>query len=638
LAATSEGLYISTDAGNTWTKRMSGNFTAVAADPSDPASFLAAETTGLDHTNCGATIWRGRFLTAGAALTKTLQIISSPGPFAANVALASSPSQSFALASGCSGHFLASLVDEQNGHSGMYGWHAFAKGAFTAAPVNGLFGAGGVFGTVGQGEFDNVITVVPGSSCDVIVGGVGLYRVTTRATPTGDCTGEIVRATELSQTMHEDMHALAFSNGTLLVGNDGGLWSTPSLTAPLWTTPHEHLRPDQSISTFYAGEALDSTHLIGGLQDEGTVSTLASGSTSGWSQVGVGSAATSGRSASAGGDGGYSYAWGGVPKYYEQVVGVQTEVGSGNFQSRGACGLNPNSFPRKCSGDNAQFPDPPLLLDTLEGNQNKLLEVTDKAYLTEQGGGNWPNISPGGGMPPLILAPVQIEELGFTCGSDCPDYVGAAVADWKANHGPDFLTASAFGAVRWTTAPGFLGSRFWTDIGADLPQPSPATKIPGLPWISGVAINPCIWSKLNSCGQNHEAWVSIQENGLGQVYHTNDYTYASGPVWGKVFQSGAPVTSLAVASTPNGDNNHVDVYIGLANGGVDTCGECYGASPHPRWLPVGSGLPRAWVSDVSCSTDGKNLVAWTYGRGAWQEPLPTFTTGCVSLQQSDSFG
>jgi hypothetical protein len=73
----------------------------------------------------------------------------------------------------------------------------------------------------------------------------------------------------------------------------------------------------------------------------------------------------------------------------------------------------------------------------------------------------------------------------------------------------------------------------WQDIGTGLPQPKPSLKIPYLPGISGVAIDPCIWSSSNGCGSNHEAWVAIEGNGFGAVYHTNDYTQS--PVsWGSL--------------------------------------------------------------------------------------------------------
>ena len=356
LAATSSGLFISTDAGLTWSRRVAGNFTAVAPDPSAPGNFLAADTAGGEPTPCSAQIFQGPFFAAGPPLISYQFTGLSPGPFAADVALTSSTSQTFALAADCSGKYLASLAYVPAGGSGTYHWQAFATSAFVGnGSANGLFGD--PHAAVDQGTFDNVITAVPGASCDVIVGGVGLDRITTAVGP-GGCNGKPT-VTTLNQTMHEDMHALAISGGTLYVGNDGGLWSTPSLSAPLWTTWHGALSSDQSISTFYEGEALDSSHLIGGLQDDGTVSTLASGSTNRWSE------------ASSGGDGGYSYAWAGGPKYFQQTLDTwdYTNRSAGPI---GACyTINIGVFPYQCSnGDNTQIPDPPLLVDTL-GERSK---------------------------------------------------------------------------------------------------------------------------------------------------------------------------------------------------------------------------------------------------------------------------
>jgi hypothetical protein len=617
LAATSAGLYMSTDGGSTWSQRLPGNFTGVAPDPSRSGSFLAAETSGADHSTCSARVWQADFFAAGPPFS-SYQLPPAPaGPFNANVSLSASATQAFALISGCSGFYAQSLSFTAAGRSGSFHWQAFATSAFTGhGAASNLFGGQGA--VVGQGEFDNVIAAVPGASCDVVMGGVGLYRVTSSLGP-GGCSGKPT-VTPLSQKMHEDMHALIFRNGALFVGNDGGLWSTPSLTTPAWTSWHGALAPNQSISTFYAGEATDASHLIGGVQDDGTPSTFASGSTRNWSQAGTG-------------DGGYSYAWAGAPKYFEQDLGVY----SGTNQI-GECQISLQTFPYQCGGENSQFPDPPLLMDTLESSPQKLLFATSDVFLSTSGGGangsGWTNSS-GHASPPLTASPGYISSLGFTCGTDCPDYIAEATVDWKAFGGPKIFTASAFGAVRVATST-FIGQN-WQDIGTGLPQPSPATKIPGLPWVSGLAINPCIWSASNNCGGNHEAWVALQENGRGAVFHTNDYTQ-SPPSWSAVGTFNTPVTSLAVVSTPNGDNNHVDLYIGTANEGVLTCGGCYGDNPHSNWSPAGSGLPNAWVSEISCSTDGKDLIAWTYGRGAWELAPPSSPTGCVSKEQSDTFG
>lgn len=617
LAATSQGLYASTDAGVTWSRLHSGDFTAVVPDPSTAGSFLAGQGTGTDRAPCSATIWQGNFLSRWPS-SPSYQQTAGSGLFSAQVALAASSSQAFALVSDCSGGFAASQAFVPSGPSGAYHWQAFATPAF----VNGNSPA--------HGE-NSVIATVPGAACDVIVGGgsSGVARVTTSPNAHGGCgpclpkfpCADSLGTAGPGGVIHEDQRALAFRNATLFVGNDGGLWSTASLISPSWTSWHQFLTARQSISTFYTGEAIDATHLIGGVQDEGTLSTVSSGDTANWSQVG-------------GGDGGFSYATSGATRYFEQDMAL-FEPGNDNFV--GPCTPAVGQFPYTCSGQAMQIPDPPLLMDTLEGSPNKVLYATNRVDLSTvspgPNQGSWTNSS-ATASPPLTADAGYISRLGFKCGTGCPDSIAAAAVDWKAFGGPKIFTASAFGAVRMATSTP-IGQN-WEDIGTGLPQPAPSLKIPNLPWISGVAIDPCVWSSSNNCGNNHEAWVSIEGNGLGAVYHTDDYTQS--PVsWSSVGTFNTPITSLAVVSTPNGDNNHVDLYVGTANERVLTCGGCYGDKPSSDWSQVGTGLPNAWVSDVSCSTDGRNLVAWTYGRGVWEQALSTNATGCVSKQQSDSF-
>jgi hypothetical protein len=85
--------------------------------------------------------------------------------------------------------------------------------------------------------------------------------------------------------------------------------------------------------------------------------------------------------------------------------------------------------------ENAQFPDPVLLMDTLENSPQKLLEARSDVFLSTSGGGpggsGWTNSSDRAN-PPLTASPGYISGLGFTCGADCPDYIAENAVDWKA--------------------------------------------------------------------------------------------------------------------------------------------------------------------------------------------------------------
>jgi photosystem II stability/assembly factor-like uncharacterized protein len=106
-------------------------------------------------------------------------------------------------------------------------------------------------------DYTHVLTVDPLDADVLYAGGVTLWR---RQTSTWSIVGAAL--------IHADQHAYAWSGRRLLVGNDGGVFSTTDDGAT-WSSHNAGL----VIAQFYDGavDPLDSTVVLGGTQDNGTI-------------------------------------------------------------------------------------------------------------------------------------------------------------------------------------------------------------------------------------------------------------------------------------------------------------------------------------------------------------------------------
>ena len=73
--------------------------------------------------------------------------------------------------------------------------------------------------------------------------------------------------TDVTSDMHQDFHAIAWAGNRLIVGNDGGVWSSTN-GATSWTNHNSNL----AITQFYEGAAhpVNPNFAMGGSQDNGT--------------------------------------------------------------------------------------------------------------------------------------------------------------------------------------------------------------------------------------------------------------------------------------------------------------------------------------------------------------------------------
>ncbi|PYM18317.1 MAG: hypothetical protein DMD81_06170, partial [Candidatus Rokuibacteriota bacterium] len=321
------GLLKSTDGGSTWTLLASGTFTrntfaAIRVDPNNADSLIAAVAYGFaSHTNFPSTPPRGVFRSTdgGATWSKTLagdattvvvdptnfsnQYVGLGHPFGSssngvyrstNAGLTWTPVTgpwvtmpqgvgrvSVAMAPSNSNTLYIAIQDafDNNGHDGALLGLFRTDNAWAPTPTfaqvpnpppTGALGFCGWVLSYNQ-EQDScassmVISTDPAQPDILYAGGIELWKCTNcAASPTW---------TEISKNADDPIHgikvdqkALAWVGNRLIVGNDGGVWST-SDGGSTWADHNTNL----IVTQFYAGSLhpIDPLFALGGSQDHGT--------------------------------------------------------------------------------------------------------------------------------------------------------------------------------------------------------------------------------------------------------------------------------------------------------------------------------------------------------------------------------
>jgi ligand-binding sensor domain-containing protein len=236
LAATTGGLYVSTDGGVTWTRRRAATTWSLSMAPAGgpSAQILAACTDGLYRSTNGGTSWTAVSLPGAPASFNRLAVSIAP----------SSPGVAYVWGASGGSAYLWRRAQKT--------WHA------VPAPP-------GV--NVNQAWYDWFVAAAPDRANQVYCGAIDSYR--------GDVSGTTWTWTNLSSkssgdSIHPDQHAIAFEPGNpdmVYIGCDGGLYRSPNRGVN-WT----HCNNGLVISEFeyLAHDYGSSRWLIGGTQDNGT--------------------------------------------------------------------------------------------------------------------------------------------------------------------------------------------------------------------------------------------------------------------------------------------------------------------------------------------------------------------------------
>lgn len=238
LAGTTNGLYVSTDAGITWERKRTAETwsLSIASGGSPSAEIIAGCRDGLWNTNNGGNTWSSISLPGAPRSFNRLEADIAPS------------NSSVAYAWGASPGGAAYLWRRDGGT-----WRAI-----TTPP--------GV--ETGQAWYDWFVAAAPDSDTQVYCGAIEAYR--------GDLSGSRWTWIKISNhgpsgdAIHPDQHAIAFETGnpnTIYVANDGGLFRSNDrginwqhCNNGLVITEFEYLAQDPNSAEW----------LIGGTQDNGT--------------------------------------------------------------------------------------------------------------------------------------------------------------------------------------------------------------------------------------------------------------------------------------------------------------------------------------------------------------------------------
>jgi len=244
LAATSSGVYRSTNAAASWTKTSStANFKDIKLNPVNPNIVYASASGDFYRSTNGGTSFS--------------QITSGLPTNGQRMVIGVSPANS---------NYVYAVVGNSNGLVGVYRSTNAGVSFSTMATSPNILGYqinGG--GTGSQAWYDLDIAVDPTNINTLYVGGVNIWKSTN-----GGSSWSIVAHWIGSSTVpavHADQHALVFNGTKLYAGCDGGLYYTAN-GGSSWTDISDGLAISQLYK--FSQSHTNVNKLISGFQDNGT--------------------------------------------------------------------------------------------------------------------------------------------------------------------------------------------------------------------------------------------------------------------------------------------------------------------------------------------------------------------------------
>jgi hypothetical protein len=381
-------------------------------------------------------------------------------------------------------------------------------------------------------------------------------------------------------TTHPDQHAVVVANGTVYVGNDGGVY-TRGLTS---TSPFASANNGYGSLQYYyadAGPVAGGDAIWGGLQDNG-VSLLSPGASTMVSPFG--GDGTDNIVDHTNGD-----------RAVNAYVGLDMALTTNGGRSDGTTPAYREITPA-CSAF-TYTPNPcdpnPRFVAPFEADQ------TNATHWVAGGQYVWDN---------------QNKGWSTTCGASACDW--KIVGDTGAGHSVTQLSmANGTWYAAWCgpcNADGFARG-ILTNAGGTVHQLSLSASFPNR-FIQGVLVDPAntahAYIVFNGFSRR---WTGTFSAGEGHVYETNN----AGATWTDI--SGTGTTALPdapgddIVMTASGKlvvGTDIGVFIASAGQGAST-----------TWSQLGT-LPHASVNDLQLSPDRSYIIAATHGRGLWKTATP----------------
>ncbi len=252
-AANDGGFFFSENKGINWTRT-----------PGQLGSCREIEVSksGAVYMNFGPSIWKST--DKGKTIAKTGYNTSGTSPqiSVGRVTIAVSPQDEnyiYALASGTN-NLLSGLMRSTNGGAN---WEMLLAGSGTSTPNSSE-----IFGTNGQGNYDNTITVDPLNKNRVILGGVDLAEWNSGSF---NIIASKFAARTSNSYVHSDKHDLVWDNSVnppiLWIGCDGGIFRSANMYADGFDYKFSAQNRGFSTIQFYGLAAAEDGTIIGGTQD-----------------------------------------------------------------------------------------------------------------------------------------------------------------------------------------------------------------------------------------------------------------------------------------------------------------------------------------------------------------------------------